>query len=289
MTERKKIGYRYFYGSCIGILLFILILTFNYIRFGDMILIIADLTLIFIISRFIKKRSDKLTEQFEFRMYFQESSRLQISQVGESKKIKTYKDIFINRCQLAIWLFVIYFLIGIFGCLLVFFHEIGHLLTAISFKVNIIEIFLSPLYGYVLLSGEIPVMQLNSIALSGGLGVIISGTILLLLLHWNDRLTLTFQIPLNCIIIYAIWDNLRYFWVGAINLPNNYDMGLILQRNPALNPLLILYICLFWWALVLIFSSWSFFKKFVNDAIILRNAIFPDLSLFDNHSRANNQ
>jgi len=222
--------------------------------------IIISLISITFFSWLIKKQSDKLTNQFETLKHFQVSSELCVGQGGDNNKKITHKDIFWKRFALANILLYIYVIIGIIiGYLLIFFHEIGHLLTAISFNMNIIEVFLSPLYGHVILNGEIPVIQHTIIALSGGLGVIITGTFFLFLLHWNDKLALTLHAPLNIIITYAVWENLRYFCQGAITLTN--DIGLIIQLNPEINPSLILYFCLVGMVLVILFSAYSLFQK----------------------------
>jgi len=282
MNERKKNGYRYFYGGCIGILLFLLVFTFNYIGIEYVWKIIFTLMIILYVSWRIKKKSDKLTEYYNTRSFFRTSGKLQIPQGEENMEIPTYFEIFRQRFVLCVILFALYFPVGyIIGYLPIFFHELGHLLTALSFNIEIVEVFLSPLYGYVKPNGEIPNTEFIIIALSGGLGVIVSGTILLFILHWNDDISLTIYIPLYSIIYYVVWDNLKYLWDGAFLLPNNYDIGLIVQKIPNFNIYPILYISLFWMTSIIIFSCWSIMKRVYVKTKAYLNAILPDFSLFD--------
>ena len=88
------------------------------------------------------------------------------------------------------------------------------------------------------------------------------------------------KIPLTSILLYAICNNLTYLWDGALSLPNDTDIGLILQRNPNLNPSFILYFSLLWFILVIIFSLSSMTKKLVNKTKVVLNIIYPDVSPF---------
>lgn len=280
MREWKKRTYQYFYGSCMGLLVFILILTSNYVGSSYLILIIWDLAVLFYSSWYFKKKSDELT--MHFLTLRRDSGRPHMVQ-GKRKKFKiTLKHIFYQRVSIGLLIFAFYFAIGIFFSLIIFFHEIGHLLTAMSLNVQIGVFFISPLRGFVEIIDlmNINIMKFNIIGFSGGLGVIIIGTILLLLLHWNDEITLTFKIPLTSILLYAICSNLTYFWDGALSLPNDTDIGLILQRNPNLNPSFILYFSLLWFLLIIIFSLSVITKELVNKTKVVLNIIYPDVSPF---------
>jgi len=239
--ERKKIGYRYFYVGCIIVMFFILLLTFNYVGIYYMTRIIFGLIIIIFSSWIIKIASNKLTYQLKTQKY-------------------SYKRIIIIRVMLVITLsFVLLFIGRYIAFLPVFFHEVGHILTAISFKVDISEVILSPLRGDVLINGDVPEIQYTIIAASGGLGVIIFGIVLLLLLHLNDDLALTLYAPLSSAILQVVISDLYYFFTGAITISN--DMGQIILLNPNLNPLAISYWCLVGIIAIIIFWSWSIFKR----------------------------
>lgn len=241
MDERKKIGYRYFYGSCMGVMFFILLLTFNYVGIYYMTRIIFGLIIIIFSSWIIKITSNKLTCHFKTQNC-------------------SYKKIIIIRVMLvAVLSFILLFIGRFIAFLPIFFHEVGHLLTAISFKADILGVFLSPLHGYVLVNGDFPEIQYTIIAASGGLGVIIFGIILLLLLHLNDDLALTLYAPLSLAILQAVFSDLYYFFTGAITISN--DMGQIILLNPNLNPLAISYWCLVGIIAIIIFWLWSILKR----------------------------
>ena len=172
----------------------------------------------------------------------------------------SYKKIIIIRVILvAVLSFILLFIGRFIAFLPTFFHEVGHLLTAISFKANILGVFLSPLHGNVIINEDLPEIQLTIIAASGGLGVITFGMILLLLLHLNDDLALTLYAPLSFAILQVVISDLYYFFTSAITLSN--DMGLIIQLNPDLNPLVIAYWCLLGIIVILIFWLWSIIKR----------------------------
>ncbi len=244
MSEPKKIGYRYFYGSCIGVLLFILVFTSNFIGIYYMSKIIIGLIIILNSTWVIKVVADKLTDLIEI--------------PARKNKIRL---IFITQLILSYLLLMIYFGIGYFYAHLpVFFHEIGHLLTAISFKAEIVGVLLSPFEGKTFIGGDnLSEIQYTIVAATGGLGVILFGVILLLLLHWNKELAFIFYFPLSIIILGAVVSDLWYFCSGAITLSN--DMGQIIQINPDLNPWVISYFCLFGMVNLIIFWVWSIIKR----------------------------
>lgn len=93
MREWQKRTYQYFYGSCMGILVFILILTSNHVGSFYVYLIIADLTVVFLSSWTYKKKSDELTTHFK--IFKRDSGKPHILQ-GKRKEFKiSLKYIFI--------------------------------------------------------------------------------------------------------------------------------------------------------------------------------------------------
>lgn len=171
------------------------------------------------------------------------------------------KWMLITQLIFSYLLFMIYFGIGyFFAHLPIFFHEIGHLLTAISFKAEIAGVFLSPFEGKTFIDVEnLLAIQYTIVAATGGLGVILFGIILLLLLHWNKEQAFILYFSLSFIILLAVASDLWYFCTGAITLSN--DMGQIIQINPNLNPMAISYFCLFGMIMTIIFWIWSIQKR----------------------------
>lgn len=188
---------------------------------------------------------------------------------NRTRENKKKGKIIVTQLILSYLLFMIYFGIGYFYAHLpIFFHEIGHLLTAISFKAEVAGVFLSPFEGKTFIDIEnLLEIQYTIVAATGGLGVIIVGIILLLLLHWNKELAFIFYFPLSLIILGAVTSDLWYFCTGAITLSN--DMGQIIQINPDLNPMAISYFCLFGMINLIIFWVWSIIKRarFMIDAL----------------------
>ena len=251
MSERKKIGYGYFNGCCIGVLLFILIFTFNYIGIYYMSKIIIGLIIILCITYFFKVLAGRLVDLIETRV---------------RKNKNRWK--FITQLILSYFLLMIYFNLGyFFAHFPTFFHEIGHLLTAISFKADVAGVFLSPFEGKTFIDAEnLLDTQFTVVAAAGGLGVILFGIILLLLLHWNKELAFFIYFPLSIMIFAAVVSDFWYFFTGAITLSN--DMGQIIQLNPDLNPWAIAYFCLLGMIMIIIFWILSIIKraKYLNDS-----------------------
>ena len=232
-------------GMSLKIFLFILIFTSNYIGIYYISKIIIGLIMILYFTWVIKVVAGKLMDLIENR-------------ARENKK--KWMAI-ITQLILSYLLFMIYFGIGYFYAHLpIFFHEIGHLLTAISFKAEIAGIFLSPFEGKTFIDIEnLLEIQYTIVAAAGGLGVIFIGTILLLLLHWNNELAYILHFPLSLIIMLAVVSDLYYFCNGAITLSN--DIGQIIQINPDLDPRAIAYFSLLGMILVIIFWMWSIKKS----------------------------
>ena len=172
------------------------------------------------------------------------------------KRLKLFTHLILSYILLMIYLILGYN----FAHIQVFFHEIGHLLTAISFKADVAGVFLSPLEGKTFIDVEnLLDIQHTIVAVTGGLGVILFGIILLILLHWNKEIAFVFYFPLSTIILAAVSSDLWYFFSGAITLSN--DMGQIIQLNPDLNPWVISYFCLLGMMMVIIFWIWSIIKR----------------------------
>lgn len=262
MDERKKIRYRYFYGGCMGAMFFILLLTFNYVGIYYMTRIISGLIIIIFSSWVIKIASNKLTFHFK------------------TQKLSCKKNVIIRVILVTGSCFILLFIGRYVAFLPIFFHEVGHLLAAISFKADIQGVFLSPFQGFVNFNGNFSEIQYTIIAVSGGLGVIIFGVILLLLLHLNDDLALTLYAPLSFAIILVVISDLSYFFTGAITISN--DMGQIIQLNPDLNPLAISYWCILGILTILIFWIRSIMKRAI-DIINVYKSTKIDLNHDLNH------
>lgn len=206
--------------------------------------IIISLIVISCSTYIIKVMAELLTDFIEIR-------------IREKKKLWS----FIAHFILGYILLIIYIYLGNhFAHISIFFHEVGHLLTAISFKAEVVGVFLSPFEGKTFINVEnLLDIQLTIVTLAGGLGVILIGIILLLLLHWNKELAFVIHFPLSLIVLMAVCSDLWYFFSGAMTLSN--DMGQIILLNPNLNPKAIAYICLLGFIMVIVFGIWSIMKR----------------------------
>ncbi|MEJ2250259.1 MAG: hypothetical protein P8Y70_10455, partial [Candidatus Lokiarchaeota archaeon] len=126
MMQSKEVFYKYFYGSCIGLLIFILVFTFNFVGIYYMYRIIISLILILFFGWSVKRL---------FKTWI----------AKENKKINTKVNpqLIPGIIIFGIWFFIDHYL----GYLSVYFHEVGHTLTALNFNVRIKGIFLSTFHG----------------------------------------------------------------------------------------------------------------------------------------------
>lgn len=244
MSERQKIGYRYFYGCCIGVCIFIMVFTSNYIGIYYLSRLIVSLVIIIASTYLIKITAVALTDYIE---------------TQPRQKKEEWK--FITHLILSFILLLIYYNLAYnLGYIPVYFHEIGHLLTAISFKAEVVGVFLSPLEGMTFINAEnLLDIQQTIVASAGGLGVISFGTILLLLLHWNKEISFLYYFPLSVMILGSVGSDLWYFFNGAMTLTE--DMGQIIQLNPDLNQWAISYFSLFGMGILIMFWIWSIIKR----------------------------
>ncbi len=242
MKTSKEMMYKYFYAICIGFLAFILIFTFNHVGSYYMIGVIASLIAIPYITWIINR-------------YF--TAWIKKKKINVSVKIMA-------QLIIGIFLFYIWSLIDRFvGHLSIFFHEVSHILAALSFNVRIQGVLFLPLEGKTFMNpsdiGNLTAMEHTIVAASGGCGVIVIGIIFLLLLHWNKGISLIYRAPLYLLIMVAVCSDLFYFGNGAITLTN--DMGVIIQLNPSILPGFIALVSLTLMVLVPIFVVWSLFKR----------------------------
>lgn len=242
MKAKKEIAYQYFYCGCIGILIFILIFTFNHVGIYYILGIIFGLIAIPYITWVLKR----------------------IFTAWIINKKWNVKKKVMSQLIIGIFLFYIWFIIDrFFSHISIFFHEVGHILTALSFNVRIQGVLFLPLEGKTFMNlsdlESLTVMEHTIVAASGGCGVILIGILILLLIHWNENISLIYRTPLYLIITTAVCSDLYYFGNGALTLTN--DMGVIIQLNPGLFPEFIAFISFFLMILVPIFMIWSLFKR----------------------------
>lgn len=250
MNELKKNAYGYFYGGYIGVLLFILLLTFNYVGIYYIARIIYGLIIILLSIWIQKIILDVLINIIE-------------KSVRENKEKKLYHNINFIQVISGTVLCYVFIIVGYYVAYLpTYIHEIGHVLTALSFKADVAGVFLSPLEGTTFFEADnLLNSQYTIIAASGCLGVIIFGSTLLFLFYWDDRLTFKLYLPTSFLILVAIITDLYYFFLGAVTLNPKYDISIIIQLNPGLNRLGIAYWCLFGGAMVFLLWIWSVYKK----------------------------
>ena len=234
MNKFEKNAYRYIYGGCVGVLLFVMIFTFHYVGINYIFRILYGLMIVavsIIFQSLIEKSFPK--------------HKIIIQSISG----------FILYC---IFFIAIYFI----AYLPTYIHEIGHALTVLSFKADVSKIILSPFEGKTSFDGEhLLDIQLTIVAASGVLGIILLGLLLLFLFYRNDNLTFKLYFPISLVILIAIVKDLHYFFLGTVTLDPSYDMTVIIQLNPTLDRWGIAYWCLFGEAMVLLIWIWTLIKK----------------------------
>ena len=234
MNKLEKNLYRYIYGGCVGVLLFIMTFTFNYAGIYYMLRILFGL-LIIVLSIIIQRAIEKCLPEHKIIM-----------------------QIISGFILFYVFLCAVYYI----AYLPPYIHKIGHVLAALSVKAEVFGIILSPFEGTTFFDGEnLLDIQLTIVAASGALGVLMFGLLLLFLFYRNDNLTFKLYFPISLVILIAIIKDLHYFFQGAVILDPRYDMSIIIQLNPSLDRWGIAYWCLFGEAMILLIWIWSIYKK----------------------------
>ncbi len=207
----------YFLGSCMGILIFILTFTFWYIGTFTLLKVLIALSVLTIMYFVIKGLSDASSFHFE-----------------EIRKIVSWSVL------LGILFFVSYLLLREFLVnLRIFFHEIAHLIVALSFNLQISEVSIEVTYGHVDYIGDPSLGQRNLLLVSGTLWLVLVGGIFLIMLYRNKKLPLTLNVSLSIILWVELYEDLHYWFMGSIH--GYGDPSKLINYNPGLNPITVTY------------------------------------------------
>jgi hypothetical protein len=226
---------QYFYGACFGTLGFILLISSQVLNILTLIEVPLGLLALALGYYCVKIISEELSFHVDMRLVAHEKGPFSLPFGKKGKKIWSFQAIFLARCAMVVAFITYFFFIAYpMSSLVTFFHEIGHVLTALAYNSTIYQVYISPNEGHMYLSTVLFTRESNIISIMGGLGVIIVGNILLAVIHSNTRLPAT----LHAILIIPIWivmlDTLLYWMDGSINLTG--DIGAILERTPELDP-----------------------------------------------------
>ncbi len=223
----------YFLGACIGILIFILAFTFRYIGTLILLKVVFALFVLTIMYFVIKTLSDAPS------FHFEEIPKI----VGRS-------------VLLGLLFFVSYLLLREFLVnLRLFFHEIAHLIVALSFNLQISEFSIDVPESYVKYIGDPSLGQRNLLLVSGTLWLVLVGGIFLNILYRDKKSPLTLNVSLSIILWFELFEDLRYWLLGSIY--GYGDPSKLINYNPGLNPITVTYSS---FILLIILCSLAFFS-----------------------------
>ncbi len=271
---------QYFLGACIGILIFIFAFTFGYIGTFTLLKVIFTLSILTLIYFLIRDLSDTLSFHFEKRNFYRTNKKLNLWEGDEYKKILKYEDIALGKFLLVVLFILSYLLLRQFIVnLRVFFHEIGHLIVALSFNCQIVEVFISITGGSVKFMSSPFLEQNNLIIVSGTLWVFVVGMIFLIALHKYKKMSLTLNISLSIIIWIELFEDIRYWVIGAIRgIGDPYEL---INSNSGLDPFIVSYSSFIFLILLCIFVFFSLGDKMYSQLMLVLHEFIPDLTIFD--------
>jgi len=204
---------QYFLGACGGILIFILAFTFRYIGIFTMLKVLIALSILTTMYFTIRKLS--YTPLFHF-----EEIRKTVS--------------------LSVLLIILFFSLYLLSRelivnLRIFFHEIAHLIVALSLNLQISEVYIETKEGYVDYIGNPSLGQRNLLLVSGTLWLVLVGGIFLILLYRNKKIPLNLNVFLSLILWVELYEDLHYWFMGSIR--GYGDPSNLINYNPRLNPI----------------------------------------------------
>jgi len=271
---------QYFLGACIGILIFILAFTFSYIgtfTLLKVILVLDVLALTYFVNRIL---SDTLSIHFEKRMFYRTTKKLNLWEGNKYKKILKFSDIVVARVFIALLFLLVYLLLKQFIINLgVFFHEIGHLIVALSFNCQILEVSISLTSGYVRYFRPPSLIQDNLIIVSGTLWLVVVGMIFLIALHRDKKMPLTLNASLSIIIWIELFEDTRYWFLGSIlEIGDPYEL---INNNSGLDPFIITYSSFIFLIFLCVFGFFSLGYKMCSQFKLVLGELIPDLTIFN--------
>ncbi len=271
---------KYFLGACVGILIFILAFTFRYIGIFTLIKVLFALSALAIIYFMIWDLSDTLSFHFEKRMFYRTNQKMNLWEEDEYKKILKYEDIMFGKFMLAVLFIASYILLGYFiGNLRFFFHEIGHLIAALSFNCQIVDVFISLTSGYVSFISSPSLIQNNLIIISGTFWLVVVGMIFLIALHQDKKMPLTLNVPLSIIIFVELSDDVRYWFLGAIlGIGDPYQL---INNNSGIDSFIVSYYSFIFLIILYVFIFFSLGFKIYSQFKLVLGEFIPDLNIFN--------
>ena len=271
---------QYFLGACIGILIFILAFTFSYIGTFTLLKVILVLYVLALIYFLIRYLSDTLSFHFEKRMFYRTTKKLNLWEGNKYKKILKFSDIVVVRI-LLVALFLLSFLLleQYIVNLRIFFHEIGHLIVALSFNCQILEVSISVTGGYVRFIRPPSLMQTNLIIVSGTLWLVVVGMIFLIALHRDKKMPLTLNASLSIIIWIELFEDTRYWFLGSIRgIGDPYEL---INNNSGLDPFIVTYSSFIFLIFLCVFGFFSLGYKMCSQFKLVLGELIPDLTIFN--------
>ncbi len=157
----------------------------------------------------------------------------------EYKKPLNIRKIVGGRILLVLFFFITFFLLEQHVInLRVFFHEIGHLIVALSFNLQILEVSISVTGGNVDYNGVTTLGQRNLLLISGILWLIFVGMIFLIVLYRDKKLSWTLNASLSIIIWYVLSLDLYNWFKRPIH--GIGDFYNLINYNSGLSPLILI-------------------------------------------------
>lgn len=271
---------RYFLGICIGILIFILAFTFRYIGTFTLLKVLYSLLVLTFIYFVIKVASDALSLHFEKRMFYRTTNNLKVCEGDHCKKVFKFEDIFFGRI-LLVCLFVFSYVLlnqNIVN-LGVFFHEIGHLIIALGFNLQILEVAILAKDGYVKYSGFVTFGQRNLLIISGSMLLVFTGMTFLIMLYRNKKMPLTLKGSLSIIIWIELQNDLYYWFIGSIRgIGDPYNL---INNSSRLSPFLVAYSSFIFLISLSIIVFFSLGYKMYSQFRLILDEFIPDATIFD--------
>lgn len=231
---------QYFLGICIGIVIFVLACTFRFIESLTLLKGLFACSVLTLVYFKIRGRSNTGSSQFSQQIAHKTPKELNTGEGKGYKRVLNLRQFIGDRILLVSLFLCSYFFLGILiGNLRVFFHEIGHLIVALSLNIKILQVFVSVAGGYVSVDGIIPLGQLNLLTISGTLWLVVVGTVFLIALYRDKKLSLTINVSLSIIIWIELASDIYYWVTGSISEIG--DPLILINNNPGLHPLVITY------------------------------------------------
>ncbi len=270
---------QYLLGACIGVLIFILALTLSYIGILILLKVIFELSALVLIYFGLEYASITISSLFEKRVYNPPAENLNYLKVGKNKRILTLGDIFCVRLLIALLFIGSYlFLRELFVNLGVFFHEIGHLIVALSFNQRILEVSISLTNGFVKYIGFPSLEQRNLILISGTFWMVLIGMIFLIALQQDKKMPLVLNASLSVIIWIELFNDACYWFLGSIyGIGDSYDL---INNNPGLDPFIVTFSSLIFLIFLIVFIFLSLGYKIIYQLRLDLDVLIPDLTIF---------